>query len=104
MSILRATGHNYTRAHMAVNLAPELIADYRRDGAVCVRGAFSADEVGLVEAGIERNLADPSPRGIVASRAEDAGRFFEDFCNWDRIAEYERFIRDVGGRGRSPGR
>ena len=79
---------------MAFDLPPSLIADYRRDGAVCVRGAFSAEEIGLVEAGIERNLTDPSPRGLVASRAEDAGRFFEDFCNWDRIPEYERFIRD----------
>jgi ectoine hydroxylase-related dioxygenase (phytanoyl-CoA dioxygenase family) len=78
---------------MAFALSPALVADYRRDGAVCVRGAFSADEIGLVAAGIERNLAEPSPRGIVASRADDAGRFFEDFCNWDRIPEYERFIR-----------
>jgi ectoine hydroxylase-related dioxygenase (phytanoyl-CoA dioxygenase family) len=78
---------------VAFALPHELIADYRRDGAVCVRGAFSAEEVGLVSAGIERNLADPSPRGIVASRDEDAGRFFEDFCNWGRIGEYEQFIR-----------
>jgi ectoine hydroxylase-related dioxygenase (phytanoyl-CoA dioxygenase family) len=78
---------------MATHLPQAVIDDYRRDGAVCVRGAFSAAEVALVAAGIERNLADPSPRGIVASRAEDEGRFFEDFCNWGRIPEYERFIR-----------
>jgi ectoine hydroxylase-related dioxygenase (phytanoyl-CoA dioxygenase family) len=74
-------------------LSEAAIADYRRDGAVCVRGAFSAAEVDLVAAGIERNLQSPSPRGIVASPAGDKGRFFEDFCNWDRIPEYERFIR-----------
>ena len=33
--------------------------DVRRDGAVCVRGAFSPEEVALVERGIERNLAEP---------------------------------------------
>jgi ectoine hydroxylase-related dioxygenase (phytanoyl-CoA dioxygenase family) len=71
-----------------------LIDDFRRDGAAPVRGAFSAAEVDLVAAGIERNLADPSPRSLVASRPDDAGRFFEDFCNWDRIPEYERFIRE----------
>jgi ectoine hydroxylase-related dioxygenase (phytanoyl-CoA dioxygenase family) len=60
---------------------------------VCVRGAFSPEEVALVEAGIERNLADPSRRAAVASRADDPGRFFEDFCNWQRNPEYERFIR-----------
>jgi ectoine hydroxylase-related dioxygenase (phytanoyl-CoA dioxygenase family) len=71
-----------------------LVEDFRRDGAVCVRGAFSADEVALVERGIERNLAEPSPRALVASRPDDPGRFVEDFCNWQAIPEYEEFIRE----------
>ena len=70
-----------------------LADDFRRDGAVCVRGAFSAEEVALVERGIERNLAAPSPRAIVASRPDDPGRFVEDFCNWRAIPEYEEFVR-----------
>jgi ectoine hydroxylase-related dioxygenase (phytanoyl-CoA dioxygenase family) len=73
-----------------------LIEDFRRDGAVCVRGAFSAEEVALVERGIERNLAEPSPRALVASRPEDPGRFVEDFCNWQAIPEYEQFVRGSG--------
>jgi ectoine hydroxylase-related dioxygenase (phytanoyl-CoA dioxygenase family) len=68
--------------------------DFLRDGAVCVRGAFSADEIALVERGIERNLAEPSERANVASRPDDPGRFFEDFCNWQRIPEFEEFIRN----------
>ena len=71
-----------------------LAHDFRRDGAICVRGAFSAEEVALVERGVERNLAEPSPRAIVASRPDDPGRFVEDFCNWQAIPEYERFIRE----------
>jgi ectoine hydroxylase-related dioxygenase (phytanoyl-CoA dioxygenase family) len=67
--------------------------DFRRDGAVCVRGAFSPADVELVERGIERSLAEPSERALVASRPDDPGRFFEDFCNWDRIPEFEEFIR-----------
>ena len=68
--------------------------DFQRDGAVCVRGAFSAAEIALVERGIERNLAEPSERANVASRPDDPGRFFEDFCNWQRIPEFEQFIRE----------
>src|SRR6476661_2008780 len=75
-------------------VSDEQIEAFRRDGAVCVRGAFTAGEVALVERGIERNLADPSPRVLVASRPDDTGRFVEDFCNWDRIGEYERVIRE----------
>ena len=74
-------------------LTSDLIEDFRRDGAVRVRGAFTPDEVTLVERGIERNLAEPSERALVASRDDDAGRFVEDFCNWQRIPEYEQFIR-----------
>ena len=74
----------------------QLIEAFRRDGAVCVRGVLSADEVMLVEQGIERNLAAPSDRALVASRDNDPGRFFEDFCNWGAIGEFERVIRTSG--------
>jgi ectoine hydroxylase-related dioxygenase (phytanoyl-CoA dioxygenase family) len=74
-------------------LTSDLIEDFRRDGAVRVHGAFTPYEVALVERGIERNLAQPSERALVASRDDDAGRFVEDFCNWQRIPEYEQFIR-----------
>jgi ectoine hydroxylase-related dioxygenase (phytanoyl-CoA dioxygenase family) len=75
---------------------PALAQAFRRDGAVCVRGAFSPEEVALVERGIERNLASPSARALVASRPEDPGRFVEDFCNWQVVPEYEEFIRESG--------
>jgi ectoine hydroxylase-related dioxygenase (phytanoyl-CoA dioxygenase family) len=75
-------------------VATELVDAFRRDGAVCIRGAFTDDEVALVASGIDRNLAEPSERALVASRPDDPGRFFEDFCGWQRISEYERFIRE----------
>lgn len=71
----------------------DLVTAYREDGAVVVRGLFTPDEVELVAAGIERNLAEPGPLAGVASAATDTGRFVEDFCNWARIPEYEQFIR-----------
>ena len=82
-----------------MRVSDEQIEAFRRDGAVCVRGAFTAEEVALVERGIERNLADPSPRALVASRSDDTGRFVEDFCNWDRIGEYERCSWYTAGTG-----
>src|SRR5260221_11363058 len=71
-----------------------LVDAFRRDGAVCVRGAFTPGELAFAERGIERNLASPSPRAVVASRPDDPGRFFEDFCNWQRIPEYEELARN----------
>jgi ectoine hydroxylase-related dioxygenase (phytanoyl-CoA dioxygenase family) len=73
---------------------PGLVEAFQRDGAVRVRGAFSEEEVALVARGIDRNLAEPSELALVASRPEDPGRFFEDFRGWQRIPEFEEFIRE----------
>ncbi len=67
--------------------------DWERDGAVCVRHAFSPEMIALATRAIEANLADLSPRAKRASAADD-GAFIEDFCNWDRIPAMERFIRE----------
>ena len=65
---------------------------FRRDGAVCLRGALSAAELELLKAGIDDNLAHPSPRAKVASSATDPGFFIEDFCSWTENERYRRFI------------
>ena len=67
--------------------------DFGRDGAVCVRQAFSTDEVALAARAIEANLAALSPLAKRASPDQD-GAFIEDFCNWERIEPLERFIRE----------
>lgn len=66
---------------------------FDRDGAVVVRGLASPAEVASIEAGIERVLADPGDLFKVASRPDDTGSFVEDFCRWQVVPEYERFIR-----------
>ena len=76
------------------NLPTNAASDFARDGAVVVRSAFTPGQVALVERGIERNLADPSPLSLVASDLGDPGTFVEDFRNWTRINEYEQFIRE----------
>ena len=85
----------------------QLHDDYWRDGAVCVRGAFSSDEIELARRAIDANLADLSPFAKRASDSAD-GACIEDFCNWQRIPELEQFVRtsaapriaaDLIGRG-----
>jgi ectoine hydroxylase-related dioxygenase (phytanoyl-CoA dioxygenase family) len=70
----------------------EVVDEYQRDGAVVVRGVFSESDVDSVRLGIERNLAQPSERQLVASDPDDPGLFVEDFCNWQRIPEYRQFL------------
>jgi ectoine hydroxylase-related dioxygenase (phytanoyl-CoA dioxygenase family) len=66
--------------------------DFERDGAVCVRGAFSAADVDLARRAIDANLADLSSFAKRASSGDD-GAFIEDFCSWTRLPDMERFIR-----------
>jgi ectoine hydroxylase-related dioxygenase (phytanoyl-CoA dioxygenase family) len=66
---------------------------YARDGAVVIRAALDDAQLEQLERGIEANLAAPGPLGAVASRADDPGRFFEDFCNWQRFPDYEAVLR-----------
>ena len=73
-------------------VTPEQVADYQRDGAVCLRQLLTPAEVALLQHGIDANLAQPSPRAIVASSADDPGFFIEDFCNWQSNADYRQFI------------
>ena len=82
------------RLRVAQMLTPELVQAYRRDGVVCLRQVFGAEEIEQLAGGIDWNLAHPSERAIVASGANDPGRFFEDFCNWQRIDAYRKFACD----------
>jgi ectoine hydroxylase-related dioxygenase (phytanoyl-CoA dioxygenase family) len=68
------------------------IEAFQRDGAVVLRGLFSAAEVELLKLGIEAGLAQPSARAKVASEPADPGWFIEDFCCWQENAAYRQFI------------
>ena len=75
-------------------ISQEHIDEFQRNGAVCLRQLLDADQVALLRAGIDRNLAALSPRAKVASNGDDPGFFVEDFCNWQDNPEYRRFIFD----------
>jgi len=67
------------------------IADFQRDGAVLIKGALT-DWVDVMTAGITRNLNDPS--NLASENNVSEGRFFDDYCNWQRIPEFEDVIRN----------
>jgi ectoine hydroxylase-related dioxygenase (phytanoyl-CoA dioxygenase family) len=72
-------------------IADSDIAAFRDDGAVLLRGVFTG-WVETLRAGIERNIAAPSQDVRIYTGTGGKGRFFGDYCNWDRIPEYRDFI------------
>ena len=70
---------------------PEQTAAFQRDGAVLVPGLL-ADHVETLCAGVARNMADPGPYAAENLREGETGRFFDDYCNWQRIPEFREVI------------
>jgi len=65
---------------------------YQKDGAILVRRLFK-DYVGSIRRGIETNMAEPGRYAAENLKAGESGRFFDDYCNWTRIADFEEVIR-----------
>lgn len=74
-------------------LSEQDIDAFQKDGVVLVRGLF-ADHVQTLRAGIERNMENPGPYASNNEKSGQTGRFFDDYCNWQSIPEFEDVIRN----------
>ena len=66
---------------------------YQAEGVVLVKGLW-AEWVDVLRDGVARNMAEPGPYGAENLKPGEAGRFFDDYCNWQRIPEFARVIRE----------
>ncbi|MEY8839258.1 phytanoyl-CoA dioxygenase family protein [Cribrihabitans sp. XS_ASV171] len=74
-------------------LTQDDIDTFQRDGVVLIKGLFK-DHVEKIRKGIERNMAEPGPYAAENLKEGEGGRFFDDYCNWTRIPEFEDAIRN----------
>ncbi|WP_372674617.1 phytanoyl-CoA dioxygenase family protein, partial [Aquicoccus sp.] len=74
-------------------LTQQQIDDYQTRGVTVIRGLF-ADHVAKLRAGVEANMAAPGPYASENEKEGESGRFFDDYCNWQRIPEFEAVIRE----------
>lgn len=72
-------------------LTQDMIDTFQTDGVVMIPGLF-ADHVDTLRRGVDRNMADPGPFAAENLHDGEQGRFFDDYCNWNRIAEFEEVI------------
>ncbi len=68
------------------------IDTFQRDGVVVIRGLW-ADQVDTLRAGVAHNMDQPGPYAAENLKPGESGRFFDDYCNWQRIPEFEQVIR-----------
>ena len=76
----------------------EAIVDaYQRDGVVHLPSAFP-EWVDALRAGLDRNIASPDAYAYPSDNVggNEPGRFFESYCNWQRIPEYLTFVLTSG--------
>lgn len=65
---------------------------FQKDGVTLIKGLFK-DHVAAIRAGIEQNMQEPGPYAAENLHKGEGGRFFDDYCNWNRIAAFEQVIR-----------
>jgi ectoine hydroxylase-related dioxygenase (phytanoyl-CoA dioxygenase family) len=73
-------------------VSQDQIDAFARDGVAYVPGLFK-DWVEVLRAGIERNMREPGTYAAENLKPGEAGRFFDDYCNWERIPEFADFAR-----------
>jgi ectoine hydroxylase-related dioxygenase (phytanoyl-CoA dioxygenase family) len=67
------------------------VQSFQRDGVVLIKGLFS-NYIDIIRSGIEYNMSFPGPYAAENLKEGEDGRFFDDYCNWNRISEFEDVI------------
>ena len=67
---------------------------YKDDGAIIIRDVFKP-WINILREGFEKVLKNPGPHARENTSINENGRFFEDYCNWDRIPEFKKFVKNL---------
>ena len=76
-------------------LSEKQINDYQNDGVIIIKDVFK-DWIEPLRKGFQKVLDSPSKHGR-ENVTDDNGRFFEDYCNWERIEEFKDCLYNSAG-------
>lgn len=71
----------------------KIVEQFQTDGVTVLRGAFT-DWVSILREGVAVNMDNPNANARVYRGENGDGRFFVDYCSWQRIPQYRDFIFD----------
>ena len=70
----------------------DAIEAYKRDGVVCLRGAFAPEWLAVIEGAIPGLVERGGVNGVsIRGEDDDPGRFFYDFIMWPEVEAFRRF-------------
>ncbi len=75
----------------------EQISYYDQHGAVFLPGLFK-QWTDILAKGIDQNMNDPGEYAAENLKEGEQGRFFDDYCNWQRIEYFSDFIHNSPAR------
>ena len=76
-------------------LSEKQINDYQNDGVIIIKNVFK-NWIEPLRKGFQKVLDSPSKHGR-ENVNDDNGRFFEDYCNWERIEEFKDCLYNSPG-------
>ncbi len=76
---------------MALLIDQQTVNNFQNDGVTVLRGLFS-EWIAELRAGVDLNMSEPNPDARIYQNDQAGGRFFVDYCSWQRIPQYREFI------------
>jgi len=68
------------------------INNFKKDGAIFLKGKFDTSWIKKLEKGIERDIKNPSPRFKSHTVEKGIPAYLEDYWTWDLVPEFKDFV------------
>ena len=73
-------------------LSSEDVKNFKKDGAVFLKGKFDKTWIKKLQKGIERDIKNPSPRFKSHTVEKGIPAYLEDYWTWDIVPEFKDFV------------
>ncbi len=74
------------------DISENQINQFKKDGAIFLKGVFSKSWIDKLKKGIERDIKNPTPRFKSHTLEKNIPAYLEDYWTWDLIPEFKDFV------------
>ena len=76
------------------SLSQVSIKEFNKYGVTLIRDVFSLEWIAELRVGLDYNMANPSRFHKQYTPTQKSGGFFGDYCNWQKIFQFENFVKN----------